>query len=445
MLSNRIKQVLIDKINFKRPAERERTAVGQEVAYSDTDTDTDSDSDSDTGTATDTDTDSEKENKVMSTNKAYTDPAMSTNQAYTNPVMSTNKAYSHSVDTLEKKLPSKVYANIRVCMYKIITDEMYPFIMFLLYKSANNEMNFVKVEENVTGDELIAHVLNLFRKIFSDWEDVAIEYKGFVPDAVDDDTLTLVLKYSTSSKEPLQQGHYTASWWWLLPAEIINNQKVLNFPISIAVKNILLNHNKLFLLYDTAGKTYETPEVGYYGNYYKKIASVASLGLSRQGIYSSFGPYYYFSTYKHAMRNAFWNPSFKPMKVLEEYITVDERGRYTKGGIVKFALFAGHTKMLIGRTSDKPDASSISTELSEKNEFVKMMLKLRDSDGHWATEYNSIRIGSHDITLQEKPSVIHTDPMIALKEYEQQVPLEYYYVDTAQDILEENIEQAIII
>ena len=45
MLSNRIKQVLIDKINFKRPAERpaEPIAVGQEVAYSDTDTESDSD------------------------------------------------------------------------------------------------------------------------------------------------------------------------------------------------------------------------------------------------------------------------------------------------------------------------------------------------------------------------------------------------------------------
>jgi len=75
---------------------------------------------------------------------------------------------------------------------------------------------------------------------------------------------------------------------------------------------------------------------------------------------------------------------------------------------------------------------------------VKMMLKLRDNDGHWTTEYNSIRIGSHDIKLQEKPSVIHTDPMIALKEYEQQVPLEYYYVDTSQGILEEKIDDAII-
>ena len=109
MLSNRIKQVLIDKINFKRPAERpaEPIAVGQEVAYSDTDTESDSDTDSDTGTDFDT------ENKVMPTNQAYTDPTMST-----------NKAYSHSADTLEKKLPSKVYTNIRVCMYKIITDEM---------------------------------------------------------------------------------------------------------------------------------------------------------------------------------------------------------------------------------------------------------------------------------------------------------------------------------
>ena len=200
-------------------------------------------------------------------------------------------------------------------------------------------------------------------------------------------------------------------------------------------------------LYDDEGNIYETPEVGYYGNYYKKIASVASLGLSRQSIYSSFGPYYYFSTYNHAMRNAIWNPSYKPLKILDEYITVDEKGRYSKGGIVKFALFTGKTKMLMGRQFDKPDESHISKELELKNEFVKQMMKLRDSAGEWTKEYNSIRIGTHKIKLKDKP-IITTDPMIALKEYEQQVPLEYYYVDTEQaniKISEVNIDKYIIV
>ena len=72
------------------------------------------------------------------------------------------------------------------------------------------------------------------------------------------------------------------------------------------------------------------------------------------------------------------------------------------------------------------------------------MLKLRDSDATWTKEFNSIRIGSHDIKLKDKP-VLHTSPLIALKEYEQQVPLEYYYVDTSQNVDVDNANEGKIL
>jgi hypothetical protein len=391
----------------------------------DTDTDTDMDTDTDTNTNTGMDTD--------------TDTGMDTGMDSNN--NNTNNNYIHYVDTLNKDIPNKKYKNIRVCVYKVITDEMYPFIMFLLYKYENNILNFIKIEDfHNTNQDIITDILSKFRNIFSELPDVSIEYKGYIENNEDNEEkdLMVILKYNTSIKQQLQQVTYDSKWWWLLSSEIVNYKKVLNFDIDSFSTKFLLENNKLMFLYDDEGNIYETPEVGYYGNYYKKIASVASLGLSRQSIYSSFGPYYYFSTYTHAMRNAIWNPSYKPMKVLDEYITIGERGRYTKGGIVKFALFVGKTKMLMGRSFDKPDESHISQELALKNDFIKQMAKLRDTDGRWTEEYNSIRIGSHSIKLKDNP-IIYTDPMIALKEYEQQVPLEYYYVDTEQ-VNEENID-----
>ncbi len=412
MLSNKMKEDLTERIkSFKN-----------DITLSPTDADTETDADTDTDTDTDTDADKEEE------------------------INEPTSVYTHYVDTLDKVIPNKKYKNIHVCVYKIITDEMYPFIMFLLYKYENNILNLIKIDNDVNKEEIVNHILNKFKDIFSELPDVSLEYKGFIESNED---LMVVLKYSISVKQAsvkhtLKQVTYDSKWWWLLSSEIINYKKVLNFDISSFSTTFLLENTKLIFLYDDEGNVYETPEVGYYGNYYKKIASVASLGLSRQNIYSSFGPYYYFSTYTHAMRNAIWNPSYKPMKVLDEYITVDERGRYTKGGIVKFALFAGKTKVLIGRSFDKPDTSHISTELALKNEFVAAMIKLRDSDSRWTEEYNSIRIGSHTIKLKDKP-IIYTDPLIALKEYEQQVALEYYYVDTAQDISEEYIDKANIL
>ena len=401
MLSNKMKEQLTEKI---------KSFTNLPVIDTNTDTDTDTDTDTNTDTNTDTDTDTNTDTDVEDKE----------------PIPSNN--YTHYVDTLNKDIPIKKYNNIKVCVYKIITDEMYPFIMFLLYKNENSILDFMKVEELPNNQDIVTHVLSKFRNIFSEWHDVSFEYKGYIEDTAD---LTLILKYKTSNKPTLQQVTYDSKMWWLLPTEIVNYKKVLNFDISTLCTKFLLENNKVMFLHDDSGAIYETPAVGYYGNYYKKIASVASLGLSRQGIYSSFGPYYYFSNYNHAMRNAIWNPSFKPMKVLDEYITVDDKGRYSKGGIVKFALFTGKTKMLMGRSFDKADESRISKELALKNEFVDQMMKLRDSAGEWTKEYNSIRIGSHKITMKDKP-MITTDPMIALKEYEQQVPLEYYYVQTEQ-------------
>jgi hypothetical protein len=273
---------------------------------------------------------------------------------------------------------------------------------------------------------------------------------------LDKEELTLILQYNsaeamasnsaeakTASNQPtITHGTYKATWWWALAAEILNYKYILDIAINAAATTFLSRHYKLCLLYDSAGHVYETPEVGYYGNYYKKIAAVASLGLSRQSQNASFGPYYYFSTFIHALRNAVRTITSQPFKIGDTFITVDDKGRYEKGGLVRFALFVGKTKMLMGRPVDPVDDSPISQRLAAEREFVKAMLKLRDSGAKWTTDYNSVRIGSHAIKLPDKPVII-TQPMVALKTYEQQVPLEYYYVDTSQ--VREDVANAIIL
>ena len=435
MLSNTVKTQLLKRFNLTNKINNnninnninnKHPIITQEESESDTESDTDIDAEADI--------DAEEPN---------------TNN--------TNNSYTHYADTLNKDIPNKTYDNVQICMYKINTQEMHPFIMFLLYKDDQNDLNFP------LGDprESIDNVVKTFKKLFEEEERSSIEYKGFIEDA-DDKSLMIILQNNenqhngntTSVATPsIKKMTYDSKWWWALASEIINYKTVLSFKINNFATQFLTKHSKLVFLYDSQGFIYETPEIGYYGNYYKKIAAVASLGLSRQGPYSSFGPFYYFSDYTHAMRNAFWTLGFKPKEVgtdtdtganeNNKYITVDDKGRYEKGGIVKFALFAGKTKMLMGRKTDTKDDSRISTDLAETNEFVKAMLKLRDSSAKWTKEYNSIRIGSHDVKLPGKP-VIHTNPLIALKEYEQQVPLEYYFVDTSQNVEEANINTAVI-
>ena len=425
MLSNQNKLRLAEKFKFMKV----KDVKLQDVKLQEQQTDTSSDTETETETETETHEETYTEDKQSPKTNTYT----------------------HAVDTLPKDLPLKKYTYIHVCTYKINTQQLYPFILFLLYKNETNILSLPDFSDDIyTGKVLIKYILTEFRQIFADVQ-AKLEYKGFVENT-EDDGIILLLEYkdkkinkNTGEKNQalIEKGEYVNNWWWVLAAEIINNKEVLNFPIHPLATNFLVKHNKLGLLYNKDGKPYETPEIGYYGNYYKKIAAVASLGLSRESPYASFGPFYYFSNYTHAMRNAFWHNQAKPVKVGEEYITVDDKGRYKKGGLVRFALFPGKTQMLLGRSTDKADDSQISQELAAKSPFVNAMLKLRDTGAKWIAHYNSIRIGQHIIHTTDGKTIT-TNPLIALREYEQQVPLEYYFVDTNQDITEENINKAVI-
>ena len=442
MLSNKSKLQLADKFNFmkvksKSALKRENTSQYFDTA-ADTDADTDdTDDDTDDDTADDTahDTDDDTAHDTVAKNELH---------------YVVNHKYTHFADTLLKTLPKQRYDFIHVCVYRINKVELYPFVMFILYKDDNNYLNLPDLTGYV-GSDLIAYVLTEFKNIFSD-DKAEIEYKGFIEEA---DGIVVVLEYKdfvptvVENKNIIEKGLYDNKWWWALASEIINNKLLLNFPISEFCTNFLIKHNKLSILSDKNGNVYETPEIGYYGNYYKKIAAVASLGLSRESPYTSFGPFYYFSNYTHAMRNAFWHNNNQSTKVGDEFITVDDKGLYKKGGLIRFALFVGKTKMLLGRANDIKDDSRISIELAKKKPLINYMLKLRDSGAKWIIEYNSIRIGQHHISFQDtdnKENIdFYTNPMIGLRDYQQQVPLEYYFVDTSQNIRKDNIDKAIIL
>ena len=69
----------------------------------------------------------------------------------------------------------------------------------------------------------------------------------------------------------------------------------------------------------------------------------------------------------------------KPMKVDGELITIDEDGRYDKGGLVRFALFMGKTNVMMARESDTEDQSKVSQELADNNTFIEETMKFGTS------------------------------------------------------------------
>ena len=182
---------------------------------------------------------------------------------------------------------------------------------------------------------------------------------------------------------------------------------MLNFNIHDDVRKFFLKNSNLVLIRDSNNSLYELPIAGYYGGYYKNISMVVVFGRGRESPFASFGPYYYFTSYEGAMNSSIWNPSRKPMEVDGELITNDEEGRYIRGGIVRFALFMGRTMMRRDATMER-----VSESLKET---------IRDTNTDWVYKYNSIMTHS-----------CHKSQMV-VKDYVQQIPLSYYYVNTEQN------------
>ena len=321
--------------------------------------------------------------------------------------------------------PNMKNKKLHICVYHIIIDHIKPFVKFLLYKDIDKDNNLLYLP---TVDVFnIVDTVKKFKDIFKETTNADIKYKGCIENGND---AYLILEYST--KNPyLQETELTknnSKWWWALSTEIINYKKLLNFDIDYSVTHFFLNNIKLLFVYDEKGNPYECPSVCYYGSYYKNIESTIVLGVCRETLTASFGPYYYFGTYEQGIRHALYTPLRKPMTVNGKLITVDENGRYEKGGLMRLALFVGKQKILLGRKEDPVDESKISVEAAKQNDFIKATMKFRDVGGKWVDEnYDSITYGKHDIKVDNK--LVRTiNSLVVVKSHEQQIPLSYCYV-----------------
>lgn len=344
---------------------------------------------------------------------------------------------------------------ITICLYTINTANEFPFLLFLLEKDEQNQLlglPTIDITTSVTEQDIISSVIEKLSQAgsaqagtdtdtYTDTD--KLEYKGWLPSGPQNATPILIL-YMKNANKKLIYNKYNSKWWWALSTELVNYKNILKFSVEPATTTFFLINNKLLFLSNpgVGGNYYETPDVGYYGNYYKYITSVASIGLRRESPFASLGPYYYFGTYEQAMRYALWSFNRKPLEIDDKLITIDDLGRYDKGGIVRFALFAGNMKVLLNRATDPPDESTISIDLAEKSVFVQATMKIRDVDAAWAEHYNSIFHGICKIQLPDK--LITLDPMIVLKEFSQQVSLAYYYVNGKQSVEIDDLSKAVI-
>ena len=313
---------------------------------------------------------------------------------------------------------------INICVYNI-QQKPTPYLTYLLYKYPRT----VNGEEEEVIFPFINHIPNnsqsiieltreKMKKVLSGW-DKNIEYKGYLDNSAG---VHLVFECRYENDLLLHQTRDDV-WWWGLVDEMVNNKSLLNFPVAPTVTQVFLENPLLGILFDAKNTKIECPMVGFHGGYHKAIAFIAVLGLTRASITASMGPYYYFADYKRAGRYAMWATEFSKT---QPDIVVDESNRFDRGGIVRFALFLGKSKFFLNRPDDPPDLSTKNVV----NEYIKKTIKQRDVDGMWAQHHDSVFVSKSEITINGDVRTIA--PQIILKNYTQQQPLSYHFVNTEQ-------------
>jgi hypothetical protein len=306
-----------------------------------------------------------------------------------------------TINTNLSELPTK-YERVVFCIYRIIHCKIQknvrePFLQYLLYKypehkkDTSNLMVFPftngKTNIKTTASNYMQKIINKKLDIIGFIEKNGVVYLFYDFTQLDD----LIIKkiFFKTKKNTL---------WWCLIDEICNHKKVLQFPIHPSVYTLFFNNPALIYLKQDK-KRIDIPIIGYYGNYFKLIPMVAALGQNASLKDDASENSYLFGSFRKGIRNGSWTPYYKQHHSFNQ-TTTDIDGKYINGGIIRFAIFMGSTKVIINENYEN---------INKK----------------WKLKYQSLFIGSIDFD-KIKLNII---PEYIVKSFEQQIPLSYHEID----------------
>lgn len=218
--------------------------------------------------------------------------------------------------------------------------------------------------------------------------------------------------------------------WFCLIDEIINYNKVCSLNIDVSVIHFFITNIDFCYLKNKNNENYELPIVGYVGIQPNKLNFTYTFGTLVKDKNAIMGPYYYFTDYKSSIRDGGWSETGMETKDNDIIITDNEYGRFKQGGIVRFALFLGKNKIVENLFNDKNDNSEIKKErLSDKNlnrDMEVLTMRISDHAGKWSEHNDSVFLGKIEL---DNGSYLKNTPIIVLKDYHQQIPLSYHYID----------------
>jgi hypothetical protein len=236
-------------------------------------------------------------------------------------------------------------------------------------------------------------------------------------------------------------------YWFALIDEIVNKNKVCDIPISDDVTDFFMNNNEFIYFKNAKEQQIEIPSVVYTGSHEKTLHFNFTFGNRPSDNNAILSSGFYFTNYTNAFNQGGWSLDYKTDN--------DDAVKYTKGGIIRYALFLGNNLVKMNYPNDTIDESEIkkakliNSENAEKTEnnddyvYEKMTLRISDHDGLWKQNYDSVYLGKMELDNGE---YLRNTPLYVVKDYYNHTPLSYHHINkrTLGSTFDENADYQIM-
>jgi hypothetical protein len=346
------------------------------------------------------------------------------------------------VDALETNVDDRVDlppdSRVDMCIYRINrAQSSTPFLQFLLYLDGNENdkggakliFPYILSKHTKTGlaDQCAAPLRALFSSSENEPLSDVVKYMGYIYHK-NKKRCTIFFVWlhdepADVSDIPFMQS--TNRWWWALSSEIFNEHQMMNYTISESVIEFF-NRNMGVMQLEVDGKPLESPSAFYSGNHFNYVSYMAAFGMKKASTRAHFGPYYYSVEFMSTMRYACYAMGLEA-RVLDDgtMLTVNEHGKYTRGGIVRFAVFLGRCRAFF--LNGEEDRSDLSMYWAQKDPLIMSKLALRDINGDWTRHFDSAYVGDYVFTY--KNEVKKRASGWTIKDYDHQIPLSCHEID----------------
>jgi hypothetical protein len=346
------------------------------------------------------------------------------------------------IDALETNVDDQVDlppdSRVDMCIYRINhVQSSTPFLQFLLYLDGNptdkggGKLTFPYILSKHDKAGLVDQCAAPLRALFSNNENEpltdVVKYTGYTYHKREK---RCTLFFVHMHDEPNNTSHipfmHSANrWWWALSSEIFNDQQMMNYTISESVIAFFRRNIGIIRL-EVDGNMLESPCALYSGKHFNYVSYMAAFGMKKSSTRAHFGPYYYSGEFMGTMRYACYAMGLEAHVLADgTSLTVNEHGKHTKGGIVRFAVFLGRCRAFF--LNGEEDRSELSMFWAQKDPLIKSKLALRDINGDWTRYFDSAYVGEYMFSYNNESKQRMAG--WSIKNYDHQVPLSCHEVD----------------